>query len=160
MTVRCRKQDVQLVQVSNAQFSRYFFLVFLFFNCIMSLSGIHPEEYSHIQSCCEEQSGSSHRPEQLPLPGRVSSVSAEDRFKRFLVWILMFVWVFFFSALEVWRSTTAMGRSKCPTPWRAGWTSWLSRWDHSKPFSPKTLITSVGYTHNTYDIVLVQRWAN
>lgn len=34
---------------------------------------------------------------------------------------------FLMSALEVWRSTTAMGRSKCPTPWRAGWTSWLSR---------------------------------
>lgn len=31
MTVRCRKQDVQLVQVSNAQFRDYFFLYFFVF---------------------------------------------------------------------------------------------------------------------------------
>lgn len=36
MTVRCRKQDVQLVQVSHAQFRNHFFLFFFFFDCIMS----------------------------------------------------------------------------------------------------------------------------
>lgn len=33
------------------------------------------------------------------------------------------------SVLEAWRSTTAMARLKSPTPWRAGWISWLSRWE-------------------------------
>lgn len=82
-------------------------------------SGIHPEEYSHIQSCCEEHPGSSHRPEQLSLPGRVSIILMEARIRRCLLWILILVVLL--SALEAWRSTTAMGRSKCPTPWRAGW---------------------------------------
>lgn len=88
VTVRCRKQDVQLVQVRTLSLAIIF--PFLFFYCIMSLSGVHPEEYSHIQSRCEEQPGSSHRPEHLPLPGRVSCISGGS-VAWMLLWILVVV---------------------------------------------------------------------
>lgn len=120
VTVRCRKQDVQLVQVSVAEFRNYSFSFFSFLKIYMSLSGFHPEEHSHIQSRREEQPGGPHRPEQFPLPRHVSSILVEPRLQRCLVQVLICVGVVL-PALEVWRSTTAMARSKCPTPWRAGW---------------------------------------
>lgn len=135
VTIRCRKQDVQLVQVSIVMFDFFDFSCSLDFLSLLyyillyfSLSGFNPEEYSHIQSCCEEQPGGSHRPEQLPVPGHVSSISAISVARTAPAVDPNFGFMLR-SAPEAWRSTTVTGRSKCLTPWRAGWTSWLSRYD-------------------------------
>lgn len=74
VTIRCRKQDVQSVQVSLCC-RRLFPEIRLMPSrrrASRLFAGFHPEELAHLQGCREEQPGGPHRPRQLPRSGHVS----------------------------------------------------------------------------------------